>query len=183
MANLLDPEHPATFADIESRVAEIYFNYDHVMRRLPRPRILKSHEAFAPRYPRVIYIVRDPRDVAVSFYHHNIKWRTIAEDYPIDDFIPGFIAAQYDPWAGSWGDNVKSWISMRQGSSNFLLVRYEDSEAKHAAGNFSASLNFCGRPGFRRLKLLRRNWPRPLHAALPNACVHWKKSKASNTFS
>jgi Sulfotransferase domain len=126
MANLLDPEHPATFADIESRVAEIYFNYDHVMRRLPRPRLLKSHEAFIPRYPRVIYIVRDPRDVAVSFYHHNVKWRNIPEDYPIDDFIPGFIAAQYDPWSGSWGDNVKSWISMRQGSSSFLLLRYED---------------------------------------------------------
>ena len=126
LANLLDPEHPATFGDIESRIAEIYFNYDHVLRRLPRPRILKSHEAFAPRYPRVIYIVRDPRDVAVSFYHHNIKWRTIAEGYPIEEFIPRFIAAQYDPWAGSWGDNVKSWISTRRGSSKFLLVRYED---------------------------------------------------------
>ena len=126
MANLLDPEHPATFGNIESRVAEIYFNYDHVMRRLPRPRLLKSHEAFIPRYPRVIYIVRDPRDVAVSFYHHNVKWRNIPEDYPIEDFIPGFIAAQYDPWSGSWGDNVKSWVSMRQGSSSFLLLRYED---------------------------------------------------------
>jgi hypothetical protein len=126
VANLLDPEHPATFGNIESRVAEIYFNYDHVLRSLPRPRILKSHEAFIPRYPRVIYIVRDPRDVAVSFYHHNIKWRNIPEDYPISDFIPRFIAAQFDPWSGSWGDNVKSWISMRGESSNFLLLRYED---------------------------------------------------------
>ncbi len=126
VANLLDPEHPATFGNIESRVPEIYFNFDHALRRLPRPRLLKSHEAFVPRYPRVIYIVRDPRDVAVSFYHHNIKWRNIPEDYPIGDFIPRFIAAQFDPWCGSWGDNVKSWISMRQGSGSFLLLRYED---------------------------------------------------------
>ena len=126
LANLLDPEHPATFSNIESRVPEIYFNYDHRLRRLPRPRILKSHEAFVPRYPRVIYIVRDPRDVAVSFYHHNIKWRTIPEDFPIEEFIPRFIAGVYDPWAGSWEDNVNSWVSTRRGSSKFLLLRYED---------------------------------------------------------
>ncbi|MGA8732661.1 MAG: sulfotransferase domain-containing protein [Terriglobales bacterium] len=126
IANLLDPEHPATFGNIESRVPEIYFNYDRVLRRLPRPRLLKSHEPFNPRYPKMICIVRDPRDVAVSFYHHNVKWRNIPDDYPIDDFIPGFIAGQYDAWSGSWADNVKSWISMRQGGNNFLLLRYED---------------------------------------------------------
>jgi hypothetical protein len=126
VANLLNPEDPATFGNIESRVAEIYFNYDHVLRSLPRPRLLKSHEPFNPRYPKIIYIVRDPRDVAVSFYHHNVKWRNISDDYPIDDFIPGFVAGQFDPWSGSWGDNVKSWISMRQGGGNFLLLRYED---------------------------------------------------------
>lgn len=126
VANLLHPEDPTTFANIESRVAEIYFNYDQALRRLPRPRLLKSHEAFIPRYPKVIYIARDPRDVAVSFYHHNVKWRNIPENYAMDDFIPRFIAAKFDPWSGSWGDNVKSWISMRQGSRDFLLLRYED---------------------------------------------------------
>jgi hypothetical protein len=87
---------------------------------------LKSHEAFIPRYPREIYIVRDPRDVAVSFYHHNIKWRNIPETLPIDDFIPRFISAEFHSWSGSWGEHVKSWTSMRQGSNNFLLLRYED---------------------------------------------------------
>jgi len=126
LGNLLHPEDPATFANIESRVAEIYFNYDHVLRSLPRPRLLKSHEAFIPGYPRVIYIVRDPRDVAVSCYHHNVKWRNIPDGYPMDDFIPRFMAAEFDPGSGSWADNVKSWISMREGSSNFLLLRYEE---------------------------------------------------------
>src|ERR1700754_3798391 len=53
LGNLLYPD-PATFSNIESRVAEIYFNPDHVLRRLPRPRLLKSHEAFHPNYPHVI---------------------------------------------------------------------------------------------------------------------------------
>ncbi|HTF44724.1 MAG TPA: sulfotransferase domain-containing protein [Terriglobales bacterium] len=126
VANLLNPEDSATFTNIESRVAEIYFNPDHALRKLPRPRLLKSHEAFHPNYPRVICIVRDPRDVAVSFYHHNVKARNIPDTYPMDDFIPRFMRAEFDPWWGSWADNVMSWIKMREGRDTFLLLRYED---------------------------------------------------------
>jgi hypothetical protein len=126
VANLLHPEDPATFTNIESRVAEIYFNPDHALRKLPRPRLLKSHEAFHPNYPRAICIVRDPRDVAVSFYHHNVKARNIPDTYPMDDFIPRFMRAEFDPWWGSWADNVMSWIKMREGRDTFLLLRYED---------------------------------------------------------
>jgi hypothetical protein len=126
LGSLLNLDEPSTFANIESRVAEVYFNPDHVLRSLPRPRLLKSHEAFHPNYPSVIYIVRDPRDVAVSFYHHNIKAGTIPDDFPMDEFIRGFILAKYDPDWGSWKDNVMSWLAMRQDSSSFLLLRYED---------------------------------------------------------
>jgi hypothetical protein len=126
LGNLLHPNDPATFLNIESRVAEIYFNPDHNLRDLPRPRLLKSHEAFHPNYPRVICIVRDPRDVAVSFYHHNVKARNIPDTYPMDDFIPRFMRAEFDPWWGSWADNVMSWIKMREGRPAFLRMRYED---------------------------------------------------------
>ena len=100
IGNLIYQDEPVTFANIESRLPEIYFNPDRVLRRLPRPRILKSHECFQPHYRRIIYIVRDPRDVAVSFYHHHIKAGNIAEDYPIADFVPRFIAGEFD---AKWG--------------------------------------------------------------------------------
>ena len=126
LGNLLHPGDPTTFRNIESRVAEVHFNPNHKLRRLRRPRLLKSHEAFHPAYPRIMYVVRDPRDVAVSYYHHNIKARNIPDDYPIDDFVPRFIRAEFDSWWGSWGDNVMSWLVMRENHRSFLLLRYED---------------------------------------------------------
>ena len=88
--------------------------------------MLKSHECFQPHYPRVIYIVRDPRDVAVSFYHHNVKARNIPDDYPMASFVPRFIAADFDRKFGSWRDNVLSWTTLRGDSPDFLMLRYED---------------------------------------------------------
>jgi len=126
ISNLIYQDEPTTFVNIESRIPEIYFNADHKMRALERPRILKSHECFQPHYKRVIYIVRDPRDVAVSFYHHNVKAGNISEDYAMDDFIPRFIAAEFDSRWGCWQDSVVSWLTLRQGLPTFLMLRYED---------------------------------------------------------
>jgi hypothetical protein len=40
LGNLIYQDEPVTFANIESRIPEIYFNPDHKMRKLPRPRII-----------------------------------------------------------------------------------------------------------------------------------------------
>jgi hypothetical protein len=126
LGNLIYQDEPVTFVNIESRIPEIYFNPDRRLRRLPRPRVLKSHESFQPHYRRIIYIVRDPRDVAVSFYHHNLKAGNIPDGYPMDEFVPRFINAEFDTKFGSWSDNVLSWLSLRGNSDKFLLLRYEE---------------------------------------------------------
>jgi hypothetical protein len=129
IGNLVYHGNPVTFANVEARIPEIYLFPDRILRSLPRPRMLKSHECFDPRYKRTIYIVRDPRDVAVSYYHYAIKRKRIASDYPIEEFVHRFIAAEFDihwGWAASWIDHVASWIAVRQGHEGFLLLRYED---------------------------------------------------------
>jgi hypothetical protein len=69
VGNLAHTEEAVTFLNVERLVPDMNKHGDYYLRHLPRPRILKSHEVFDPRYKRVIYIVRDPRDVAVSNYH------------------------------------------------------------------------------------------------------------------
>jgi hypothetical protein len=145
IGNLIYQNEQTTFANVEKRIPEIYFNSDHGMRALPRPRILKSHECFQPHYPRVIYIVRDPRDVAVSFYHHNVKAGNIPDDYPMEDFVPRFIAAEFDHKWGTWAEHVQSWLLLRGNHSGFILMRYEQMKENTAQelGRLATFLDLC----------------------------------------
>jgi hypothetical protein len=125
--NFIQQDEPVTFTNMERVVPVIYNLPDRVLRGLRR--VLKSHECFDPRYPHVIYIVRDPRDVAVSFYYFNLKVGVIPEGYSMDEFVARFIAARvigYADRVGCWQDHVLSWVRLREGKPGFRLVRYED---------------------------------------------------------
>jgi hypothetical protein len=127
VANLLHPEEPATFANIERFVPDSEAQSSRYLRRISRPRVIKSHQHFDPRYRRVIYVVRDPRDVALSYYDFERKYRHIDDAYPLQNYVSDFVCGKLSSagW-GTWGENVGSWISTRRGRKDFLLLRYED---------------------------------------------------------
>lgn len=156
LGNLMNPDERITFANVERRVPDIYARSKQSLKRIPRPRVIKSHECFDPRYRRVIYIVRDPRDVAVSCYHYDRKGRNIPDDFPVHTYVTtrfmktdeyfGTWGEHAGSWLvnsknifqlsrlkggflgtpGSWGENVMSWLGARGHDRQFLLVRYED---------------------------------------------------------
>ena len=127
VANLVHPEQPVTFANIERLIPDCEALSSRAVKRVPRPRIIKSHEYFDPRYKKVIYIVRDPRDVALSYYDFSRKYRHIEDQYPLTSYVSDFVAGRLSSadW-GTWGENVASWVHTRNGRPGFLLLRYED---------------------------------------------------------
>ena len=127
IANLLHPETEANFLNVEVMVPDTTTISSRALKRTPRPRVIKTHEYFDHRYPRVVYIVRDPRDVVLSCYNFQRKYRQIDDAYPLDNYVEDFLAGRSTERAwGTWGENVASWISTRGGDSSFLLVRFED---------------------------------------------------------
>jgi sulfotransferase family protein len=126
VCNLINPDDPVNFAELESRIPEIYFVPDHKLRTFPRPRVIKSHECFDPRYRKIVYIVRDPRDVLISYYEFQLKRRVISDECSLEEFLPRFMESAIEPKIGSWRDHVISWIATRGGQENFLFLRYEE---------------------------------------------------------
>jgi hypothetical protein len=127
IANLVYPNVDVSFQNIERLIPDTSSQSSRALRRTPRPRIIKTHEYFDHRCRKVICIVRDPRDVALSYYDFQRKYRHIEDGYPLAKYVDDFVSGRLNSkdW-GTWGENVASWIYTRGKSKDFLLTRYED---------------------------------------------------------
>jgi len=148
IANLVYPDRRVTFANINQLILDPDSIPKRTLVRAPSPRILKSHYCFEPRYPRVIYVVRDPRDVALSQFHMNRKRKVIGDNYPIEKWVPRFLEGQTSVYPGSWREHVSSWLTARQGRPNLLLLRYEDlaSDAERELARIASFLKMNPQP-------------------------------------
>lgn len=108
------------------------------VRRPGVPRILATHDDSpqakrpgeilagkrAYRRRRVVFLVRDPRDVVVSSYHHRASWHRGTQQG-----FEGTLAEFLDEPVGSF-DSILRFYSVWEAASDvpaaFLLVRYED---------------------------------------------------------
>jgi hypothetical protein len=134
VANLLYSDRRVDFLTIPQLIPHFDVMPKSFFKEMPRPRIINCAEPYHPHYQRVIYVVRDPRDVAVSLYYFKRKRRLIEDSVSLDEFVSDFIRGKTSPpRLGSWGDNAASWLTMRRNNPNFLLVRYEDMISDTAA--------------------------------------------------
>lgn len=103
-------------------VKSLYYSFPEVggdidITGVPRPRWIKSHMQYNEKYKKVIYLYRDGRDVAVSFYN----WSGKNKSEPFKSFLKTNILGGKGYW-GSWHEHVNSWWN----KDGVLYVKYED---------------------------------------------------------
>lgn len=122
-----------------------------------RPLLRKLHDAFrvgATGEPIVsvaasrgaLYVLRDPRDVAVSLAAHTTRPLAAVVDWMADPAavigtVPGGLGRQAEQLVGAWSEHVGSWLE--QTRIPVHLLRYEDAVAD-PVGTFGPALRFAG---------------------------------------
>lgn len=116
---------------------------------------VKTHDAYrvldngmpllGRRARAAIYLVRDPRDVAVSFAFHNDLTidQAIADLNSPDTCLSGLAHQQVRQRLLDWSGHVSSWLG--QTDVPLCLIRYEDLLADTVA-EFGRALAFLGNP-------------------------------------
>ena len=125
VANFVQADPAVTLLDADKMIPSVHGRAKKHFNAMLPPRIIKSHYPFHPAYRRVVYVVRDPRDVVMSQYHYQIKRGVLEPGASVQPFVSRFLAGDVCPY-GSWGEHVGSWLAARKQDPNFLLVRYED---------------------------------------------------------
>lgn len=86
-------------ADAEKDEGMIEQTYQSVLDALPSPRVLNTHvhheklpaEVFT-KSPKMFYLTRNPKDIAVSLYHHHKKlWDYYSYDGTFENYLHLFV--------------------------------------------------------------------------------------------
>lgn len=96
----------------------------------PSPRMFTTHfhhnmmpPSFFQVKPKVIYVIRNPRDVLTSAYHYYGITSFLVKPGSTSDFLRKFLDGEVI--FGSWFDHVKSWLNAGQ-KDRVLYVSYEE---------------------------------------------------------
>ncbi|MCU1296842.1 MAG: sulfotransferase [Acidobacteriaceae bacterium] len=86
-------------------------------------RFIGTHETYRGAYHKVIYLVRDVRDVAIS--HFRREWHMGVGSRTFDDYLFRLMTGRKRH--GSWPGHVLSYLDSDLAKTDqFMLVRYED---------------------------------------------------------
>uniref|UniRef100_A0A3Q2WRQ3 Sulfotransferase n=1 Tax=Haplochromis burtoni TaxID=8153 RepID=A0A3Q2WRQ3_HAPBU len=98
------------------------------------PRLIKTHlpvqfvpKSFWEQDCRIIYVARNAKDNAVSYFHFDRMNSLQPEPGDWSTFLQGFMEGNSESRAfGSWYDHVNGWWEKKQTYSNLLYMFYED---------------------------------------------------------
>ncbi|XP_026575372.1 sulfotransferase family cytosolic 1B member 1-like [Pseudonaja textilis] len=98
---------------------------------MPSPRMVKTHlpvnllpKSFWDKGCKMIYMARNAKDVAVSFYHFDLMNKLHPDPGSWDDYLEKFMIGRTMIF-GSWYDHVKNWWDKRN-DHVILYLFYED---------------------------------------------------------
>ncbi len=112
----VNPEHaPDTL--IQELVPDVH--YKKYYKRFWTPMFFKSHHLPRPEYKRVAYLLRDGRDVMVSYYHHN---KALMGNKV--DFLK-MVKNGTGLFPCKWHEHVEAWLSNPY-DAKMILIKYED---------------------------------------------------------
>lgn len=109
------------FKNSHKIVPDIHYNPKDI-KLCKSPRIIKSHFQAPQPYKKVVYLLRDGRDVAVSYYFHQKKYRNIMSELSFNNYLNGFLNGDFSSF-GTWSNHVNGWLNS---DTDILLVKYED---------------------------------------------------------
>ncbi len=114
-----DPEYlPNSLLDwlVPELMDPIYY------KRWQTPMLFKTHELPNPNFKRVVYLIRDGRDVMVSYYHF---LQALGENV---DFA-AMVKPDYAIYPCSWDKHVRTWLDNPY-QAEILTIKYEDLKQK-----------------------------------------------------
>jgi hypothetical protein len=121
------------FLPIEVGSATSVTDRINTWKALPSPRVISTHLPFRlfpetafEHHAKLVYVVRDPKDVAVSFYHFHRSHKLLGfYKGTWDDFFECFISGRVI--YGSWFEHTSGWLPrVRQSAGSMLMLQYED---------------------------------------------------------
>ncbi|XP_074837351.1 sulfotransferase 2A1-like [Carettochelys insculpta] len=115
--------------------------------KYPSPRLLCSHlpsqlfpKSLQRSKAKIIYTLRCPKDVLVSFYHFSKVLHIFKTSESLDSFLEDFLSGNV-PF-GSWFDHIIGWMGLK-GSENFFSITYEELQ-QDLAGSVRRICHFLG---------------------------------------
>ena len=121
IANLSNHQQEITFRNIEAYVPDIYKSKKYINKLQQRPRFIKTHDTEYEYYPKIVYVYRDGRDVAVSFYYYLVGRGEFNGTF--SEFL------RFNPGWGAlgWNNHVSTALKhSEKHPDSILFIKYED---------------------------------------------------------